>query len=229
MKIRSRYHVVTATLLLGAAFAASAHPDNRDSAASGSSAADTVFIEKATEGGMAEMQMARTALTKSSNDKVKALAQRIIDDHTKANEALKTLAQNKKVSFPSNPSKDAQKENDSLQAMKPAAFDVAWSKAMVSDHQDAIKLFMTEGKDTQDAELQRFVKDSLPMLKSHLEAAQQLAVVPDARDQAMDQASKSITSALDSTPATSATTATSPSIKPATPAATPATMSGKKH
>lgn len=241
MQNRHVLQAITAALLLSTAFAAAAQSEDTSETHSGLSAADTVFIQSAAKDGMAEIQMGNTALGKSSDDKVKALAQRVVDDHTKANTALKTLAESKKVSFPSDPGKDAQKENDKLAAMKPAGFDQAWSKAMIKDHQDAIKLFTAEGKDTKDTDIQQFVKTNLPTLKSHLEKAQQLAAVPDARDQAMDQASKSMASAMDSTPATASTataasvtpsTTQTPTVKSSTPTAAPgapAASSGAKH
>jgi len=243
MTIRHLSQALAAALLVSITCAASAQSDSTSDTKSSLSAADTVFIENAAKGGMAEIQMGKTALGKSSDDKVKALAQRIVDDHTKADDALKTLAESKKISFPADPGKDAQKENDKLQAMKSAGFDQAWSKAMVKDHQDAIKLFTAEGKDTKDTDIQQFVKANLPTLKSHLEAAQKLAAVPDARDQAMDQSSKSMISAMDSSPATTATTSAtatatgtttsaSPTVKTATPTTAPtapAATSGAKH
>ena len=243
MNIRHLPQALAVAFLLSVAGRAAAQPDTASDSKTSLSAADTVFIENAARGGMAEIQMGNTALGKSSDDKVKALAQRIVDDHTKANAALKTLAESKKVSFPSDPGKDAQKENDKLQAMKSASFDQAWSKAVVKDHQDAIKLFTAEGKDSKDTDIQQFVKTNLPTLKSHLDEAQKLAAVPDARDQAMDKASKSMISAMDTTPAatstassasnaTGTTTPASPAAKTSTPVATPAApaaASAAKH
>ena len=63
-------------------------------------------------------------------------------------------------------------------------------------------MFTDEGKQTKDTDIQQFVKTTLPTLKSHLESAQKLAAVPDARDKAMDQTMKSMGGAMDSTPAT---------------------------
>jgi putative membrane protein len=229
MPTRLLSQALAAAFLLGAACVVTAQSSDSD-AKTGESAADTVFIENAAKANLAEIQLGKTALDKSSDGKVKSLAQRIVDDHTKANAALKTLADNKKVSFPSDPTDDAKKENAKLQAMKPAGFDQAWSKDMVNDHQDAIKLFTAEAKDSKDADIQQFVKTTLPTLKSHLAAAQKIAAVPDARDQAMDQASKSMTSAMDSSPATASTAAastttaasTTSTTSTTTPAATPA-------
>lgn len=206
MQIRLLSQTLATALLASLACIATAQSGSTSDTKSSLSAADTVFIENAAKDGMAEIQMGKTALGKSSDDQVKALARRIVDDHTKADAALKTLAESKKVSFPSDPGKDARNEIDKMQATKSTGFDQAWSKTMVKDHQDAIKLFTTEGKDTKDTDIQQFVKTTLPTLKSHLDAAQKLAAVPDARDQAMDQASKSMISAMDSTPATTSTT-----------------------
>ena len=240
MPNRRLFHALAAVWLMGLTCTAMAQAHSASDTKSGLSAADTVFIEDAAKSGMAEIQMAQTAVGKSTDDQVKALAQHIVDDHGKANDALKSLAETKKVSFPSGPTEDALKENRRLQTMKPAGFDQAWSKAMVKHHQDAIKLFTTEAKNTKDKDIQQFVKTTLPTLKSHLEAAQQIAAVPEARDQAMDQAAASMNSAMDGTPATASTaastapgtTAASPTVKATSPTAaptTPAATPGAKH
>jgi putative membrane protein len=53
---------------------------------------DLHFMQQAASAGIAEVQLGQLALTKSDDDAVKALAQRIVDDHTKANAQLKTIA-----------------------------------------------------------------------------------------------------------------------------------------
>lgn len=52
------------------------------------SSADQKFMMMAATGGMAEVEMARVALQKSSNESVKQYAQKMIDDHTAAGEEL---------------------------------------------------------------------------------------------------------------------------------------------
>ena len=44
---------------------------------------DKMFVKKAMQGGMAEVQLGQLTLQKTSNDQVKQFAQRMIDDHTK--------------------------------------------------------------------------------------------------------------------------------------------------
>ena len=64
------------------------------------SSADREFIMKAADGGMAEVELGRLAVNKASNSDVKTFAQRMIDDHSKANDELKQLAQTKNITLP---------------------------------------------------------------------------------------------------------------------------------
>jgi putative membrane protein len=215
----------TATLLVFAG-AAVALPDTKAAV----DATDATFMQHAAADGMAEVQMGQMALGKTSNASLKELAQRIVDDHTKANDQLKVLAAGKQVALPAAPDADALKESKKLDALHGGAFDKAWSKAMVDAHKKAVKLFTTEGKDAKDEDVRKFAQTTLPVLQTHLQMATEVAAIPDARDKAMDQAMKSsmsdTSSPMTAVPATTAAPTTVPSastIKPATPPA------GKSH
>ncbi|UGB38163.1 DUF4142 domain-containing protein [Frateuria soli] len=56
---------------------------------------DAMFMRKAAAANMAEIQAGRIALDRSTNAQVKQLAQRIVDDHTKAGDQLTSIAQRK--------------------------------------------------------------------------------------------------------------------------------------
>jgi putative membrane protein len=137
-------------------------------------AADSMFMTHAAADGMAEVQMGQMALQKTSDPKVKQLAQRIVEDHTAANGKLRALAQQKQVTLPSAPMKDAQDKAATMNSMDGAKFDQAWAAAMVDDHQKAVKMFSNETTQTQDADVRTFAQATLPTLKTHLEMAQQL-------------------------------------------------------
>lgn len=64
------------------------------------SSSDRDFAMKAAEGGKKEVAMSEMALRQSSNADVKAYAQKLVDDHTKANEELMSIASSKGITLP---------------------------------------------------------------------------------------------------------------------------------
>jgi putative membrane protein len=60
-------------------------------ASAGHTAADTKFLKEAAEGGMAEVALGQMAVDKASSADVKKFGQRMVDDHSKANDQLKQL------------------------------------------------------------------------------------------------------------------------------------------
>ena len=137
-------------------------------------ATDSTFMKHAAADGMAEVAMGRMALDKSSDSQVKQLAQRIVDDHTKANDQLKTIAQDKNVKLPEGPTPDARKSADAMRKMDGAAFDKAWARHMVTDHKKAIAMFTNASKGG-DADVSGFATQTLPALRTHLKMAEDLA------------------------------------------------------
>src|SRR5213082_3489499 len=65
------------------------------------SAADQNFVKKAAEDGLAEVELGKLATEKASSDEVKKFGQRMVDDHSKANDQLKQLASKLGVNLPS--------------------------------------------------------------------------------------------------------------------------------
>jgi putative membrane protein len=61
---------------------------------------DRRFVNDAAESGMAEVIIGQLAVERASNDEVKRFAQRMIDDHTKANQELMQLATAKGITMP---------------------------------------------------------------------------------------------------------------------------------
>lgn len=136
---------------------------------------DAMFMRKAAAANMAEIQAGRIALEKSGNAQVRQLAQRIIDDHTKAGDQLMSIAQRKQVSLPTEPMPMQKQEADHLRSLSGSAFDNAYAQAMVKDHRDAIKLFGMESANGSDPDLKQFASTTLPALKMHLQMAEQAA------------------------------------------------------
>src|SRR5260370_26365923 len=105
---------------------------------------DKMFVKKALQGGMAEVQLGQLTLQKSNNDQVKQFAQRMIDDHTKLRDEMKPVAQQLGVSDPNGVSKKAKSTRANLQALSGPANDEAYIRDMVKDHNQDLGDFQTE-------------------------------------------------------------------------------------
>ena len=58
----------------------------------GTTVADKTFVKKAAAGGLAEVELGQLATQKASSEDVKKFGQRMVDDHSKANDQLKQVA-----------------------------------------------------------------------------------------------------------------------------------------
>jgi len=134
----------------------------------------TEFAVNAADAGMMEVQAGSLALTKASSPKVKEFAQTMIDDHTKANEELKALAQGKNISLPPSLSDKCQKKYNDLMEKSGKDFDKAYADVMVKDHKDVVDMFKKASDDAKDPDLKSWATEKLPALQHHLEMAQAL-------------------------------------------------------
>jgi putative membrane protein len=136
--------------------------------------ADATFIKTAAMDGMAEVEHGGLAAKNAASNEVKQFAQRMVDDHGKANTELKSLASQKNVTLP--PELDAKHKamQDKLSKLNGAAFDSAYMAHMAAAHKEAVTLFQREAKTGKDAETRAFAEKTLPTLREHLKMAQDL-------------------------------------------------------
>ena len=132
-----------------------------------------VFVSKAAQDGMTEVELGKIALGKTQNSEVRDFAQRMVADHGKANQELAAIAKTKGINAPK--TLDAQHKDmvRKLESQSGAAFDVEYSRHMNMDHDKAIELFEAASK-SSDADLAGFAKKTLPTLKEHKEMASKL-------------------------------------------------------
>lgn len=164
--------------------AAGSSQDSSKSApsASGSSqlsAADQTFVKKAAQGGIAEVELGKLATQKASSEDVKKFGQRMVDDHTKANDQLKQIAGNKAVSLPTDLDSKDQALKDRLSKLDGEQFDRAYMKNMVKDHTKDVAEFRKESTSGKDSDLKSFASQTLPTLEDHLKEAKNIAPKQD--------------------------------------------------
>jgi putative membrane protein len=130
---------------------------------------DTKFAVKAADAGMMEVQISQLAQSKSTSPTVKELAQMMIDDHSKANEELKTAAAQKNITLPlSLGDKNQEKYND-LANKSGVDFDEAYIDCLRKDHKEAIDAFEKEADKGNDPDLKAWAAAKLPTLQHHLQ------------------------------------------------------------
>jgi len=132
-----------------------------------------VFVSKAAQDGMTEVELGKVALDKSKDAKVREFAQRMVTDHGKANRELASIAKQKGIDAPQKLDTEHQNMVRKLEAQDGEAFDLEYSRHMNMDHDKAIDLFEATSK-SSDTDLAGFAKKTLPTLKEHKQMASKL-------------------------------------------------------
>jgi putative membrane protein len=135
---------------------------------------EQTFFDTAAQGNLTEVAAGGLALAKSANFDVKAFGQRIMNDHSKANGELSSLAGKKSLFLPDQLDAAHQKDIDRLSALNGHDFDKAFAEMMVTDHLKATSFFERAAKGAADPEVRSFAKSSLGMLQDHLQMARHL-------------------------------------------------------
>lgn len=153
-------------------------------------ATDEEFLRAAIGINLAEIDMGEMASEKGRSDDVKTFGQTLIDDHMKANDEAKKLAESLQVEIPTEPSQEAQKVAEELGGKQGAEFDDAFADHMVMGHEQAITLFEDKADDGEN-EVSTYAKNTLPVLEAHLKTAQSLADQAGTQSASSDQQSPS--------------------------------------
>jgi putative membrane protein len=128
------------------------------------------FMKDAATSGMAEVELSKLAKDRASNPRVKNFAEMMINDHSAANNDLKTIAREKNVTLPENLGKH-QDHLEDLSKKNGAEFDKAYMKMMVNDHKDVVDEFEKVAQSGTDPDVKTFASQKLPTLRKHLDSA----------------------------------------------------------
>lgn len=183
---------IISILALGALVAACDRSDNQDVVNAAQDAAsvpvgqmsamtlgaNTVegYVINAAMGDMYEIRAAEIALQRTSNPQVRALAQKIIDDHTAASEALRAAVRRDQtdVDIPTGLDERRQGLLDNLRAATDANFDGVFIDQQVAAHQEALTLHRGFADNEDAPALAAHAGSVVPRLEAHLEQARAL-------------------------------------------------------
>ena len=126
------------------------------------------FVKKATIGNTFEITSSKLALQRSKNADVKAFAQQMITDHTKAGNDMKPAIKASKVK-PVAMKLDTLHQGvvNDLKKAPAAEFDAKYIDAQNNAHDETIALFNTYLEEGKDQPLKDFADATLPTLQQH--------------------------------------------------------------
>jgi putative membrane protein len=135
-----------------------------DGKAAGKAVDDVSFVKKATESGRKEVAAARDALPQLKNPGLKQIAEMLVQDHSKANARLSSIAESKGWPVPA---------PQAAPAPPPAGgaagdFDQKWTAEMIAGHERSVALYTAQAQGGQDKDLRQYARDTLPTIEHHL-------------------------------------------------------------
>jgi putative membrane protein len=137
---------------------------------------DKMFLRRATEGGLAQVQLGQLAVTNGGSPEVKELGQKLAEEHTKLNASMAVVADSIGMRLPKNLNKGDQAKYDKLKALSGEAFDKEYLACMVRDHHEDLRDFRVESQTTTDPDLRAMVEHGAKVLREHLSMVAKLAV-----------------------------------------------------
>jgi putative membrane protein len=141
----------------------------------GMARADKKFVVEAASGGMMEVHLGQVAKTNAQSPEVKSFGERMVTDHSKANDELKALAQLKGLTLPADMEKKHKADIEKLSKVTGANFDRMYMEMMVKDHVKDVAQFRKESQKAKDPDLKAWAGKALPVLEQHLQLAKETA------------------------------------------------------
>jgi putative membrane protein len=123
---------------------------------------DKTFMKKAAKGGVMEVTMGKVAEQNGQSADVKSFGKRMVTDHGKANDELKSIASKKGFELPN-------KEHAGKWTSDKAYIDM-----MVKDHEKDLAEFKEEASSGSDPDVKKFADDTAKIVQDHLDAAKEI-------------------------------------------------------
>jgi putative membrane protein len=107
------------------------------------------------------LAMGKLAEQNGQSDDVKSFGKRMVADHSKANDELKSIAQQKGVKLPSK------------EPTEKWSSDKAYMNMMVNDHEKDLAEFQAEAKDGSDPDVKNFADKTAKVVQEPLDLAKE--------------------------------------------------------
>jgi len=132
---------------------------------------DAEFMMSAAHSDQNEIQFSKMALAKGVTGSTKTFAEKMITDHTKSTANLKPIAAKAGVTLPTDMDADHKALAPLMEKLSGKAFEDKYNTQMVADHQKTANTMAAHQQMTKNADLQKFITNTLPVVESHLAMA----------------------------------------------------------
>ncbi len=135
---------------------------------------DQKMMKQLAEAHLGEIQLGKMAQDKAKSDEVKSFAKKMVDDHTKALDELKQIAQSKGVTLPEEPGKQQMAMQKKLEDQSGAKFDRQYmQQAGKQAHQSTHKLLQRTASRAEDSDLKNYATKAIGTVESHMQMARE--------------------------------------------------------
>ena len=133
------------------------------------------FATMAAIGNMFELESSTLAIERGTSEEVKAFAEQMIADHTKAAQDMAPAAAEEGVETPTELDERHREMLDELSGLEGEEFDAAYLDAQVAAHDEAVALFEGYSSAGPEGALKTFATATLPTLQQHQQHVKELA------------------------------------------------------
>jgi putative membrane protein len=152
----------------------SANSTQRSAMATTRTMTDAEFARRAAEANLVEVKLGNLAEQQGTTRTIKDFGKRMVTDHNKAEDTLKTVAATSKITLPTALDAKDQAFCDQLSKLSGEAFDRTYARDMVRDHSNDVAQFRYEASDGKDTAIKNFASQTLPTLETHLKLAHEM-------------------------------------------------------
>ena len=133
---------------------------------------DSKFLMDAAYTNMLEIRLGQLAQQRAQSNEVKSFADRMIKDHTDAQNSLSSVAQAAGTSLPTDLDAAGQKEYNKLSKLQGAQFDREYTKFNVPAHEKTLSDMKRAEQTISDQQLKSWDQKTLPTVAEHLKMAE---------------------------------------------------------
>jgi putative membrane protein len=145
--------------------------------------ADQRFVREAAADNQFEIQLSQFVEQQAQEPQVKELAQKLAQDHQRAQQELQEVAQGINLQLPTQLERWQQEKLQAMQQKHGKHLEMHYVFGQVGGHTTDLLKYQYEAEHGENAQVKQYAQRTIPILEKHLDMAQQAAQqwVPQAR------------------------------------------------